>query len=96
MLKSELAASDKIKLIQDFDKFLGLNLYQQSTLPQWVETLVEEREIARKKELGKKQITFGNIWKKKEFFEKILRMEQDGKSYRIIELTQVRFAFRFL
>ena len=61
MLKSELAASDKIKLIQDFDKFLGLNLYQQSTLPQWVETLVEEREIARKKELGKKQITFGNI-----------------------------------
>lgn len=48
MLKSNLSGTEKIELIQDFDKIFGLNLLQEEILPDSVKDLIIQREKARK------------------------------------------------
>jgi cysteinyl-tRNA synthetase len=47
--KEKINAKDRLKLLFEFDKVLGLNLEKKEEIPDEIKKLVEEREEARKK-----------------------------------------------
>lgn len=47
VLKSDLASSDKIQLVKEFDKILGLDLLQNESLPEGAQELIDLRNEAR-------------------------------------------------
>jgi len=48
MLKSDLSGEEKIELMAQFDKILGLNLIEEKALPEEAKILIKERETDRK------------------------------------------------
>jgi cysteinyl-tRNA synthetase len=80
MIKSDLSGQEKIKLVKEFDKVLGLGLLEEKDLPEGALELIEEREAARE---GKDWKKADEIRDKLKGMEIILEDTEDGTVWKV-------------